>query len=61
MEVNTRRIAKLEHHINWIRQNIGSGDILDKRLAEISKLRASAASDQKPRLVVVNILPLARE
>jgi len=53
MEVNTRRIARLEQHINWIRQNIGSGDILDKRLAEISKIRGAiaAAAPTKCQLV----------
>jgi hypothetical protein len=59
MGTNTERIARLEQHISWLRQNLPSDDILAKRLAEISRLRAIAASDQKPYLVVVNISPLA--
>jgi|AntAceMinimDraft_11_1070367.scaffolds.fasta_scaffold02938_9 hypothetical protein len=61
MQPNRRKIAKLERHIHWVRQNIGSGDILDKRLAEISRLRANAASDQKPSLVVFNMSSLETE
>lgn len=61
MDQTAKQIAKLERHIHWVRQNIGQSQVLDKRLSEISKLRASSTSDQKPALVVVNLLPLTRK
>jgi len=41
-----QKIKELEIHIDWIRSNLGSGPHLNKRLAEISKLRASLAKTQ---------------
>ena len=38
-----KKIKELEMHIDWIRSNLGSGPHLNKRLAEISKLRANFA------------------
>ena len=38
-----KKIRKLEVHIDWIQSNLGSGPHLNKRLAEISKLRANIA------------------
>jgi len=41
-----QKIKELEIHIDWIRSNLGSGPHFNKRLAEISKLRASLAKTQ---------------
>ena len=38
-----KKIKELEMHIDWVRSNLGSGPHLNKRLAEISKLRANIA------------------
>lgn len=61
MDRDVKLIAKLERHVRWVRQNIGQSQVLSKRLSEISKLRAAAVSDQKPRLVVHNPSPLPRK
>ena len=54
-----QELAALERHIQWLRDHIGQSRVLDKRLAEISRLRASVAFDQKPTLIVVNPSPFA--
>ena len=38
-----KKIRELEVHIDWIQANLGSGPHLNKRLSEISKLRANIA------------------
>ena len=38
-----KKIAQIEAHMAWIRQHIGDGPTLERRLAEISKLRARIA------------------
>ena len=47
-----RKIAHLEKHIVWTRNNIRNSHILDKRLSEISELRAKLASSEQYKLTV---------
>ena len=44
VEKNRQKLSRLEAHVAWIRQHIGDGPALDRRLAEISKLRANIAA-----------------
>ena len=48
-----RKIAHLEKHIVWTRNNIRNSQILDKRLSEISKLRAKLARSESCKLTVL--------
>jgi hypothetical protein len=43
LEKNLQKLTRLEAHVAWIRQNLGDGPALNRRLAEISKLRATIA------------------
>ena len=38
-----KKIRELEFHIDWIQSNLGPGPHLNKRISEISKLRANIA------------------
>lgn len=48
-----QKIKELEIHIDWIRSNLGSGPHLDKRIAEISKLRANLAKTRSTAFKVL--------
>ena len=48
-----KKIKELEMHIDWIRSNLGSGPHLNKRLAEISKLRANFAKTQATQFKIL--------
>jgi hypothetical protein len=48
-----QKIKELEIHIDWIRSNLGSGPHLDKRIAEISKLRANIAQTHGTELKIL--------
>jgi hypothetical protein len=36
-------LAELERHVEWVRKHIGPSEVLDRRVAEISKKRAVLA------------------
>lgn len=44
VEKNRQKLSRLEAHVAWVRQNLDDGPALDRRLAEISKLRVSIAA-----------------
>ena len=48
-----KKIRELEKHIEWIRSNLGSGPYLNKRLTEISKLRANIAQTHATELKIL--------
>lgn len=47
------RIAQLERHIDWLRKHIGCGEILDRRVAEVSETRAYFARVSRKRVALV--------
>jgi hypothetical protein len=54
VEKNRQKLSRLEAHVAWIRQNLGDGPSLERRLAEISKLRASIAADTQTKCQLVS-------
>ena len=54
MDIDKKRqkLSRLEAHVAWIRQHIGDGATLERRLAEISKLRANIAADTQTKCQV---------
>jgi hypothetical protein len=44
------RVAQLERHIDWLNRNLGPSEVHDKRLAEISVLRAEVANATSSKL-----------
>lgn len=53
IEKTRKKITQIEAHVTWIRQHIGDGPTLDRRLAEISKLRASIAADARTKCQLI--------
>jgi hypothetical protein len=53
IEKNLQELSRLEAHVAWVRQNFGNGPVLDRHLAEISKIRGAiaAAAPTKCQLV----------
>lgn len=53
VEKSRKKLLRLEAHVAWIKQNLGDGPALDRRLAEISKIRGAiaAAAPTKCKLV----------
>jgi hypothetical protein len=44
IEKNRKQLLRLEAHVTWIKQNIGDGPALQRRVAEISSIRAKIAT-----------------
>jgi hypothetical protein len=44
VEKNRKQLLRLEAHVAWIKQNIGDGPALQRRIAEISRTRAKIAT-----------------
>ena len=43
IEKNLQELSRLEAHVAWVRQNLGNGPVLNRHLAEISKIRGVIA------------------
>jgi hypothetical protein len=45
-------LAELERHVEWVRKHIGPSEVLDRRVAEISKKRAVLARATHKQLML---------
>jgi hypothetical protein len=43
IEKHRKQLLRLEAHVTWIKHNIGDGPALQRRIAEISRIRAKIA------------------
>jgi hypothetical protein len=53
VEKNRQKLSRLEAHVAWIRQNLGDGPALERRLKEISNIRGEIARHSRPKLPFV--------